>query len=96
MIGRQNVMHFCHFLLGLYHCPAILGRYVRFIEVVNLDAHVQHPFVVYEEVQPPFVINEEVLNADVQNLELRALVLVVSLFTTVPALYLTLWSLLLP
>jgi hypothetical protein len=40
----------------------------------------------------PFVVNKEVLNADIQNLELRALILVVSLLAAVPALDLALWG----
>jgi hypothetical protein len=48
----------------------------------NLESHVHLPFV----------DNKENLNANIQNLELRALVFLVSLLAAVPALDLILWS----
>ncbi len=87
-------MHSHHFLLGFYHHPAILGWCVRFINVENLDTHFQLLFVINEEVQLPFFVDEEVmaLNADIQNLELGALVFEVFLLAAVPALNLALWG----
>jgi hypothetical protein len=85
-------MHSHHFPLGVHHRPAILGQFVGFINKENLEAHVQLPFVVGAKVQLPLIVNKEVLNANVQNLERGALVLVVSLLAEVPALDLALWG----
>jgi hypothetical protein len=85
VIRRQNVTHSHHSPLGLYHCLAVLDQFIKFISIENLDA----------QFQLPFVINEELLNADVQNLELWALILVVSLLAAVPVLNLALWGCLL-